>query len=394
LVPVSRVQVIQPEFAGRITAINVRNGAFVTKGSTLVEFDATDAITELGTITAEKQRLNIELARIIALVRALSLDLERSDFLTRTLEFFELPEDLAQHSFATEQRELLEAKAHDLLASLAQIDSRQEVNRRSEQVTQANITRVESILEIQSERMRMMEQLMERGATSRVAFLDVQQTYTETERQHDVYLRELEQKVAEGAALDSERQGVVSSLRSAQLERVAHIDSRLATLAEEARAAERRVAAAELKAPLSGIVDQLKIHTIGGVAVAGEELMRIVPTNVQIEVEGAFNNDGIGFIEVGQSANIRLDAYPSERFGFVKGEVSDIAADSAEISEGQWSYIVRVTPDQAFLKAGKDNFALKPGMTAKIDVTTDKRRIISYFLAPIVRTVQDALGER
>jgi hemolysin D len=74
--------------------------------------------------------------------------------------------------------------------------------------------------------------------------------------------------------------------------------------------------------------------------------------------------------------------------------VTDIAADSAEVADKQWAYIVRITPDQAFLSAGNDSYSLRPGMTATIDVTTDKRRIISYFFAPILRTIQDAMGER
>lgn len=97
---------------------------------------------------------------------------------------------------------------------------------------------------------------------------------------------------------------------------------------------------------------------------------------------------------IGQRANIRLDAFPSERFGFVPGAVSDVAADSTEIKDGSWGYSVRVNPDRLFLGAGSVRHQLRPGMTAKIDVITDERRIISYFFAPIVETVQDALSER
>ena len=136
------------------------------------------------------------------------------------------------------------------------------------------------------------------------------------------------------------------------------------------------------------------MFTIGGVAEAGTELLRVVPTEIAVEIEETFSNADIGFLAEGQQANIRLDAYPSERFGFLKAGVTDIAADSAEVADKQWAYIVRISPDQAFLTAGTDRFSLRPGMTATIDVTTDERRIISYFFAPIVRTIQDAMGER
>ena len=83
----------------------------------------------------------------------------------------------------------------------------------------------------------------------------------------------------------------------------------------------------------SGIVDQLSVFTIGGIAEAGAELLRIVPTDAEIEIEATFSNQDIGFMSVDQQANIGLHAYPSERFGFLGGRVNDIAADSTETSD-------------------------------------------------------------
>ena len=394
IVPISRVQVVQPEFAGRIVAIHVRNGMTVTEGDVLVELDPTEAMSELGTIRAERDRLVIELARLEAMVQTLALDPSMVDLGQRSLALFDVPDVLSAHPFAVEQRELLLAEIADYLASLAQITAREEANRRSEAVTNANIARVNAALDIQAERLRTSEQLLQQGTISRSAFLDVQQAFTDLERERDIYLRELEQKVAERAALDSERRRLKADLRRSALDRRAQIDGRLATLAEEQRASERSVSAARLVAPASGVVDQLTVFTVGGIAEAGAELLRIVPTEAEIEIEGTFSNQDIGFMQTGQSANIRLDAYPSERFGFVRGTVSDIAADSSEVSEGKWGYVVRIAPDGSILRAGSDTYSLRPGMTSTIDVITNTRRIISYFFAPIVRTIQDAMGER
>lgn len=394
VVPVGRVQIVQPEFDGRIAAIHVRNGAAVSAGDVLIELDPTDAIAELGTITAEQARLRIEMARLVAMVSALEFDFNDPRFLGRALAEFAIAEDLAAHPFVHEQRALMAADLKDLLASLAQIDARVEANRRSEDVTTANIGRVDAALEIQAERLANSERLLQQGTTSRSAFLDVQQAFIELEREREVYLRELDQKYAERAALDSERRSVVANQRSVSLTRKAEVDSRLAALAEAERTARRRVHATTLRAPASGIVDQLAVYTIGGVAEAGDELLHIVPTDAAVEIEATFANQDIGFLEVGQHANIRLDAYPSERFGFVPGSVSDIAADSTEVTEGSWGFIVRLTPKQPYLETGVDRLPLRPGMTARIDVTTDERRIITYFFAPIVRTLEDAMGER
>lgn len=394
VVPISRVQVIQPEFSGRIAAIHVQNGMTVAKGDVLIELDPTEAKAELGKVQAEQVRLTIERARIDAMAAALALEPAAKDFLGAARSGFSLKGALADHPFAAEQRRLLDAELEDYLASLAQLAARQEANRKSEAVTLANIDRLAATMEIQAERLRNAEQLLQQGTTSRAAFLDVQQTFTELERQREVYFAELDQKAAERAALESERRRTVADQRNTLAERKAQIEARLATLAEDERTALRRVEAATLLAPTAGVVDKLSVFTIGGIAEAGTELLRVVPTDIAVEIEGTFSNADIGFLAPGQQANIRLDAYPSERFGFLKARVTDIAADSAEVADNQWAYIVRITPEQAFLTAGKDRFPLRPGMTATIDVTTDKRRIISYFFAPIVRTIQDALGER
>ncbi len=394
VVPVGRVQVVQPEFAGKITAIHARNGMAVRQGDVLVELDPTDALAELGTLRAEADRLQIEQARLSAMVRALDLDPEEAGFVEKALGRFTVPDALLEHPYSDEQRRLLAAELGDMLASRKQIAAREETNRRSEAVTRANISRVEAALAIQAERFEVIEKLAQQGTASRATFLDTQQALADFERERDVYLRELDQKIAERAALDSERGALSANLRRSLLSRASDIDARLATLFEERQSAERRLKGAQLTAPASGIVDQLSIFTVGGIAEAGAELMRIVPTDTEIELEGTFSNQDIGFLEIGQTANIGLESYPAERFGFVKGRVVDIAADSTEVSEGQWGFSVKIEPDQPYLVAGAEQFTLRPGMTAAINVTTDDRRIISYFFAPIVQTVQNALGER
>jgi len=394
VVPIDRVQVIQPEYSGRIEAIHIRNGSQVERGDILVELDPTNAMAELQTITEERDRLVIENARIDALLNLLSEDIQQKVAPEEIQGSFEIPMGLSASPFLSRQRELLKAEVADIQAALAQIDAREYALRKSEEVTSANIDRVASALETQTERLSISERLLQQGATSKTSFLDVQQGFTDLEREREVYLRQLEQKISERAALDSERRRILADARSARLDRKAQIDARLATLSETEHAARKRVGATKLRAPLAGVVDQLQVYTLGGVAEAGAELMRIVPDSSSMEFEALFSNQDIGFMAIGQKANIRLDAYPSERFGLVPGHVADIAADSTEISVGEWGYVVRIIPEDAFIQISGKSLPLRPGMTATIDVTTENRRIISYFFAPILRTIENALGER
>ncbi|WFE75755.1 HlyD family type I secretion periplasmic adaptor subunit [Roseinatronobacter sp. S2] len=395
VVPVNRVQVIQPEFYGRIDAIHVGNGASVERGDILIELDATDAKAELANTQSEQERLIIERARIEEIVKVISFAEQSGDLAEASANAkLQIQSEIADSAYTREQRELLAAEIADLFSALAQIEAQDEANLRAEAVTRASIDRTDAALAIQADRLATAEQLLGQGTTSRAAFLDVQQAFTDLEREREVNLRELDRRAADRGALAMERRRLLANQRSKHLERRTQIEARLATVQEEARALLRRVDAATLRAPVAGIVDQLSAFTIGGVAQTGAELLRIVPTNVEIELEGVFSNQDIGFMEIGQRANLRFDAYPSERFGFVQGAVNDIAADSTDAGNNNWGYIVRISPDTTYLSAGTNRFQLRPGMTATIDVQTEERRIITYFFAPIVRTIQDAMGER
>lgn len=394
VIPTSRVQVIQPEFPSKIKSIFVQNGSMVEKGEPLVEFDAIDSNAELAKITAERERLNIETSRINTMITALLGDHKNKNFLERTKVNFKSQSSLNIRPFFTEQMALLESEIMDLLAELQQIEARHDASIRSEAVTQANISKVSAALDIQAERLSTSKKLLDKGNSSRSAFLDVQQSFTDLTHQRDVLQRELEQKISERFGLNADRRRAITDRSQRLLSRKTEIESRLALLAEEANSAKRRLDSAILRAPMSGTVDQLKVFTLGGVAESGAELMRIVPADLEIEIEATFSNQDIGFVAVGQATNIRMDAFPSERFGLVKGEVKDLSADSVQSPAGEWGYAVRIRPATNFLKAGNEQFSLRPGMTATIDVTTDERRLISYFFAPILRTIEDSLGER
>ncbi|EFO28652.1 putative toxin secretion transmembrane protein [Roseibium sp. TrichSKD4] len=394
IVPVSRVQVVQPEFDGKITQIHVRNGSKVNKGDVLIELDTTDAKADLNTISAEITRLQIERARIMALVSGIDVNnIQTETFSKAVLSSFS-QNTKTDDEFYKEQYRLLLAEVDNLQAAISQITARIISNNQSVLVTEANIERIEAALSIQSERLEMAQGLLDRGTSSRSTFLDVQEAFTAFEKEREVYLRELDEKRSQETAYQAEQRSLITTQRNKLLQRRLEIEARLATLEEQYRTADRRVVAAQLTAPMNGVVDQLEVFTIGAVAKGGEQLLRVVPEEQNVEIEAIFTNTDIGFVEIGQQANINFDAYPSARFGFVKGLVTDVAADSTEDNDGNWVFEVRVTPAENKLTEGQQEFAIRPGMTAVVDITTDKRRIISYFFEPILEKIQSALGER
>jgi hemolysin D len=122
--------------------------------------------------------------------------------------------------------------------------------------------------------------------------------------------------------------------------------------------------------------------------------MNIVPYHGTPILEVMVANQDVGFVRTGQRVNIKLSAFPSERFGHVKGMVTHISADATEIAADSWGFSIRIEPESAYLKTADVQHKLRPGMTARVDIITGSRTLISYFFAPIIKTLEDSLGER
>ncbi|MCV3272031.1 HlyD family type I secretion periplasmic adaptor subunit [Roseobacter sinensis] len=395
IVPLGRVQVVQPEFAGQLAAIHVRDGMRVARGAVVIELDPTNAQSALNTLRAEEERLQIERRRIETVLAALpAFETGETDDISVHEAAFLGDAPQVPSRFFKEQRALLTAELTELRDALVQIDARLLANEKSKEVTRAGIGRIDAALETQQERLETVQSLLDKGTASRANYLDVLDGFNTLESEREVFLRELDEKTAQDASYMAERAGILSALRSRLQTRRAELEARGAALSEELVIARRQLANTRLVAPETGVIDQLSVFTIGGIVEAGQELLRVVPADQAFEVEAIFPNIDVGFLEVGQKANVKLDAYPAERFGALEGVVSNVSADAIEVETNSFGFVVRIAPDTPRLETATASYAVQPGMTAVVDVITGERRLISYFFAPIVKVVQDSLGER
>lgn len=395
VVPLGRVQVLQPEFGGRVAAIHVRDGVRVERGQLLIELDPTNARAELNKLEAEQARLKIERRRIDTILQVLMRpELLSNEGVSYIVAGFTDADGTEEDGFFLEQRALLSSELSELSDALAQADARIASNQKSQEVTQAGIARVDAALITQKERLDVANNLLEKGASSRASYLDVLDGFNRLEKERDIYLRELEQRIASEATYRAEKSGLLSSLRNRLQTRKADLEARQAVLDEELVTSRRQLAVSRLHSPVDGVVDQLAIYTIGGIVTAGQELLRVVPEGQAYEIEAVFPNTDVGFLEIGQNANVKLDAYPAERFGSLRGHVGNVSADAIKIRENSFGFVVRVVPEAPFLETPASQYRLQPGMTAVVDVITGDRRVISYFFAPILKVVQESLGER
>jgi hemolysin D len=181
--------------------------------------------------------------------------------------------------------------------------------------------------------------------------------------------------------------------------------------------AERKMSDQVLRAPVDGTVQQLAIHTVGGVVTPAQQLMAIVPADSRLEAEAMIANRDIGFVVPGQSAEIKVDTFNFTKYGLLHGEVVTVSQDAiardkpadrnndtsklraalSGTSEPQGQelvYSARVSLDRTEMQVEDKTVSLAPGMAVTVEIKTGRRRIIEFLLSPLLRYRHEAIRER
>ena len=172
----------------------------------------------------------------------------------------------------------------------------------------------------------------------------------------------------------------------------------LTTQTEQLRDRSQVLEQTRLTATADGIVNNIRVNTIGGVVRPGETVMEILPTRGDLLAEARVSPADIAFVKVGQRANVRIDAYDASIFGAMQGEVSYISPDvlQEETRQGPAHYYrVRILIREAeFKHHSAEQILLRPGMTASVDIKARERTVLQYLAKPITKGLQQSLGER
>jgi len=162
-------------------------------------------------------------------------------------------------------------------------------------------------------------------------------------------------------------------------------------------------------------VQQLAIHTVGGVVTPAQALLVVVPTDSRLEIEAMVSNRDIGFVHTGQQAEIKVDTFNFTRYGLLHGDVLAVSPDaiirdrpqdragdrapgaqneSSEPRGQELSYSARISLDRSKMQIDDRLVDLSPGMAVTVEIKTGSRRILSYLLSPLLRYRQEILHER
>ena len=182
--------------------------------------------------------------------------------------------------------------------------------------------------------------------------------------------------------------------RSEILSQLAETQRRIEQLKQQRIKAAQRTNLQKLTAPVTGVVQQLAIHTLGGVVTPAQELMKIVPQDQSLEVEAWILNKDIGFIEAGQTAEIKIETFPFTKYGTIDAEIINVSDDAVSDEKRGLVYAGRVRMAKSTIQVGNKTVNLTPGMAVTVEVKTGKRRLIEYVLSPLLKYKNESLGER
>lgn len=193
--------------------------------------------------------------------------------------------------------------------------------------------------------------------------------------------------------LEKERQYTEYQLKQEILNGLREAQELVPQYTADSQRAKHRMDQAHIKAPANGTVQQLNIHTEGGVVSHGEELMVIVPEGDFMEVEALVPNKDIGFIEHNQEVVIKVESFPYTRYGYITGRVKSISFDAIEHQDYGLVYQAIIKLDKDFLMINEKKIPLTAGMNVTAEIKIRERRVIDYFLSPLQTKVGESMRE-
>ena len=389
IIPNDRTKIIQPMETAVVKAIHVQDGQAVQAGQLLIELDATTAAADSERLRNEALTARLEALRAQAMLTALAskkppqLDAPSVIAIGGT----DAARLLAEQSQLSGQYQEYQARQLQLQAEIAR--------RQAElHTTQEQVTKLEQTAPIARKRAEDYRQMVKENFISQHAYLEREQTRIEQEQ--DLALARARVMEIRATQMEAQRQQatLTAETRRQLLDQHNLAAQKAASLEQELVKAVQRSRLMHLTAPVAGTVQQLAINTVGGVVTPAQPLMVIVPKENVLEVEAMLPNKDIGFVNPRQAVEVKVETFPFTKYGTLHGTITQVSSDAIQDEKLGLIYSTRVKLARDTLRVGNKWVRLTPGMAVTVEIKTGKRRVIEYFLSPLMQVTSESLRER
>lgn len=403
IIPNDRTKLIQPFETGVVRAIHVRDGDTVKAGDVLIELDPTINAAEVEHVKSDLTAAKLDLARLKAALAGNA----------NPLDAF-VPPPGAPAALVETYRRFLLIQTSEHNAKLAEIDRQLAQKQAEGETISATMGKLEAIIPPLQERTNMRKNLFDRDLGSKIAYLNELQDLIGQQNELLVQKSRRHEVDVAVSVLKETRAKAEAEYQRALFDDLAKAEQKVAGLSQDAIKAERKAGLQLLTAPVDGVVQQLAVHTVGGVVTPAQALAVVVPLDAHLEIEAMVSNQDIGFVSPGQDAEIKVDTFNFTRYGLLHGRVLSVSRDavsgeknaenardketaqsaSDETKQTGPAYVARVALARTQMQVEGRTAQLEPGMSVTVEIKTGSRRIITYLLSPLLRYRQEVLRER
>jgi hemolysin D len=399
VIPSGNVKIIQPIEIGYVRSIHVKNGQHVEAGQLLVELDPTLAGADAAQASQGLLTAEVIAARNTALL----------DHVQGRGGRFRAPAGTSPNVAATQSDFVRTSIAEYEGERASLIQQRAE---RAAELTgaEAEISKLRQTLPLIEQQLDARKELTEKGYFSKIRLLEYEQQKVEHIQNIAVQEANASKARAAMANIDAQLMRLKGSFGKNAVTELSDAQEKTGLSREEVTKSARRQEFQQLRAPVSGTVQQLAISTVGGVVQPAQALMIIVPDDASVVVEANIMNKDIGFIREGQTVRVKLEAFNFTDYGIIPGVVESISRDAIDMSQpGQQQqrdqqgraqpqqglvYAARIRLNQRTIRVRGRDQIIGPGLAAQAEIKTGERRIIDFLLSPIAQTMDEAGRER
>ena len=396
IIPSSRVKQIQPLEKGVVKAILVNEGDYVVQGQALIELDTT--IT-----AADKNRLQSELHTTtlnLAVNQALLTQIETAAS-SNTKQPALRRDQLALNLPASASAQETQLYQHLLWQQWQQYWSQYQSLQSSLRKTQAEqaaskevVSKLEQTLPIVTKRATTLDNLHKKDFASETDYLQAEQERIQNQQDLAAEKQRYQQLKAAESEVREQINTHIAQASGALLTQIADQQRQIAALNEEFTKATDLNDKQILYAPVAGRVQELAINTVGGVVTEAQQLMLVIPDEEQLEVEVFLENKDIGFVHEEMPAEVKIHTFPFTKYGVIDAEVSNVSSDAIVDEQQGLIYSMQLRMAKNTIAVNGKEVNLMPGMAVTAEVKTGKRRIIEFFLAPLLRAKSESIRER
>jgi len=381
VIPAGKSKVVQSLEPGVVRSISVRDGQSVRAGEVLLELDPT-------TTGADLQRLQRESWEHEADVQRLTAQLAGRSSLAMPPE---LPADIRSN-----QEWLLAARLAEQRSRVASLEADVARRRAESTATASHLRQLEASLPLVRRKHDMRTELAKTGHIAETGVIEAQLELQNVEKEMAVQGSRLVESAASLRAAEQQVAQAAAEFRARTSSELAEAARRREAATQELVKARQRRDLQVLRAPIDGVVQQLAVTTVGGVVTAAQPLLTVVPANASLEVEAQVINRDVGHVRVGQRVINKLETYDFTRYGYIEGNVEWVGTDAVVDPKLGPVYPVRIrlhaTETPKLVRGHKGS--VSAGMSVTSDIRTAERRLIEYFIAPMLRYRDESLRER